>query len=156
MMLLPLTCLLAALAAPAIPSTIRRRRQDDDQQLPPLQDDLPPLPTENTKQRPFGAAKDSTTLDIKNLDSLSKLVSSMPEFSTLATALAKAGLTETLGGGGPFTLFAPTNEAFEKLAPETLGRLLGNTRMLKEVLLRHVIQENIEVSLNIVFVRQFM
>ena len=79
------------------------------------------------------------------LDTLSKIVTSTPEFSNLAKALAKAGLLETLAGRGPYTLFAPNDAAFEALPPATLARLMGNTRMLKEVLLRHVLKENMEV-----------
>ena len=40
---------------------------------------------------------------------------SSPEFSTLVTAVKAAGLVETLSGTGPFTVLAPTNEAFNKL-----------------------------------------
>ena len=41
-----------------------------------------------------------------------------PDFTTLVAALQTAGLTETLNGGGPFTLFAPTNTAFEEIPAE--------------------------------------
>ncbi len=84
-------------------------------------------------------------MDVATLDTLSKLVTSTPEFSILVKALAKAGLMETLAGRGPYTLFAPNDAAFEALPPATLARLMGNTRMLKEVLLRHVLKENMEV-----------
>ncbi len=46
------------------------------------------------------------------------------KFSTFAKALQAAGLAETLKGGGPFTLFAPTNEAFAKLPKSTMDELL--------------------------------
>lgn len=45
-------------------------------------------------------------------------------FSTLVTAVTAAGLGETLSGEGPFTVFAPTNDAFGKVDPETLSALL--------------------------------
>ena len=61
-------------------------------------------------------------------------------FSTLATAIESAGLTETLYGEGPFTIFAPTDEAFAALPAGTLDELLlpENRERLREVLLHHV------------------
>ncbi len=47
-----------------------------------------------------------------------------PDFSTLVTAITAADLGETLAGEGPFTVFAPTNEAFDKVDPDTLSALL--------------------------------
>jgi uncharacterized surface protein with fasciclin (FAS1) repeats len=60
------------------------------------------------------------------------------QFSTLVTALKAAGLAETLNGEGPFTVFAPTNAAFEKLPEGTLEQLLADKEALTEVLLYHV------------------
>ncbi len=64
----------------------------------------------------------------------------VPELSTLVTAVKAAGLVETLKGDGPFTVFAPTNEAFAKLPAGTLETLLKpeNKEQLKKVLLYHV------------------
>ena len=45
-------------------------------------------------------------------------------FNTLVSAVQAAGLVETLKGDGPFTVFAPTDKAFEKFWPETLKNLL--------------------------------
>ncbi len=47
-----------------------------------------------------------------------------PDFSTLVSAVKAAGLVETLSGEGPFTVFAPTNEAFAKVPEETLAMLM--------------------------------
>lgn len=65
---------------------------------------------------------------------------SVPDVSTLVTALKAAGLVETLKGDGPFTVFAPTNAAFEKLPAGTVENLLKpeNKEQLKKVLLYHV------------------
>jgi uncharacterized surface protein with fasciclin (FAS1) repeats len=60
-------------------------------------------------------------------------------FKTLATALGAAGLVETLKGAGPFTVFAPTDEAFAKVPKATLDALLANKEQLKSVLLYHVV-----------------
>ncbi len=60
-------------------------------------------------------------------------------FTTLVTALQAAGLVETLQGEGPFTVFAPTDEAFAKLPEGALDGLLADTEALTNVLLYHVV-----------------
>ena len=62
-------------------------------------------------------------------------------FKTLAKALQAAGLVDTLKGNGPFTVFAPTDEAFAKLPPGTLESLLKpeNKQKLTEILTYHVV-----------------
>jgi uncharacterized surface protein with fasciclin (FAS1) repeats len=61
------------------------------------------------------------------------------QFNTLAKALTEAGLVETLKGQGPFTVFAPTDEAFAKLPPGTLEALLADKAKLTAVLTYHVV-----------------
>jgi uncharacterized surface protein with fasciclin (FAS1) repeats len=60
-------------------------------------------------------------------------------FKTLVAAVTAAGLAETLSGPGPFTVFAPTDEAFGKLPAGTVEGLLKNIPKLKEVLTYHVV-----------------
>jgi uncharacterized surface protein with fasciclin (FAS1) repeats len=60
-------------------------------------------------------------------------------FNTLATALEAAGLVETLKGEGPFTVFAPTDEAFAKLPAGTLESLLADKEKLTQILTYHVV-----------------
>lgn len=60
-------------------------------------------------------------------------------FSTLVTAVKAAGLVETLSGDGPFTVFAPTNDAFNKLPKETLDAVLANKEQLTAILTYHVV-----------------
>jgi uncharacterized surface protein with fasciclin (FAS1) repeats len=62
-------------------------------------------------------------------------------FSTLVTAVKAAGLVDTLKGAGPFTVFAPTNEAFAKLPAGTVESLLKpeNKEKLVAVLTYHVV-----------------
>jgi uncharacterized surface protein with fasciclin (FAS1) repeats len=60
-------------------------------------------------------------------------------FTTLVKAVEAAGLVETLKGPGPFTVFAPTDEAFAKLAPGALDGLIADVPQLKNVLLYHVV-----------------
>jgi len=60
-------------------------------------------------------------------------------FETLVTALQAAELVETLAGEGPFTVFAPTNAAFEALPEGTLDALLADIPALTDILLYHVV-----------------
>ena len=60
-------------------------------------------------------------------------------FTTLAKAIEAAGLTETLKGEGPFTVFAPTDEAFAKLPEGTLDALLQDKEKLAAILTYHVV-----------------
>ena len=70
-----------------------------------------------------------------------------PDFSTLVTAVTEAELAETLSGEGPFTVFAPTNEAFEALPEGTLDSLLADpTGALADVLKLHVISGEVDAA----------
>lgn len=60
-------------------------------------------------------------------------------FKTLAAALKAADLVETLKGKGPFTVFAPTDEAFAKLPPGTVEALLKDKKKLTAILTYHVV-----------------
>jgi uncharacterized surface protein with fasciclin (FAS1) repeats len=60
-------------------------------------------------------------------------------FSTLLAAATAAGLVETLKSEGPFTVFAPTDEAFAKLPEGTVASLLENPEALRGILLYHVV-----------------
>jgi uncharacterized surface protein with fasciclin (FAS1) repeats len=60
-------------------------------------------------------------------------------FKTLATALAAAGLVDTLKGPGPFTVFAPTDEAFARIPKAQLDALLADKAKLRSVLTYHVV-----------------
>src|SRR6202142_719722 len=60
-------------------------------------------------------------------------------FTTLVAGIKAAGLTDTLTGKGPFTVFAPTDEAFKKLSAGALDALLKDTAKLKAVLSYHVV-----------------
>lgn len=60
-------------------------------------------------------------------------------FKTLAKALTEAGLVDALSGKGPFTVFAPNDEAFAKVPAETLNALLADKEKLVDVLKYHVV-----------------
>lgn len=60
-------------------------------------------------------------------------------FKTLVAAVQAAGLVDTLKGPGPFTVFAPTDEAFAKIPKATLDSLLADKAALTKVLMYHVV-----------------
>ena len=67
--------------------------------------------------------------------------SAAPNLTTLVAAVKAAGLVDTLEGPGPFTVFAPTNDAFDKLPPGTVDNLIKpeNQNALKKILTYHVV-----------------
>jgi uncharacterized surface protein with fasciclin (FAS1) repeats len=67
-------------------------------------------------------------------------------FKTLAAALERAGLVEALAGKGPFTVFAPTDEAFAKVPKADLDALLADRERLKKVLLHHVVSGEVRAA----------
>ena len=67
-------------------------------------------------------------------------------FKTLTAAVKAAGLQATLTEKGPFTVFAPTDEAFAKLPKGTVEGLLANPEKLKKVLLHHVVAGDVRAA----------
>ena len=79
--------------------------------------------------------------------SIVEIAAADSQFSILVTALKAAKLTETLKGSGPFTVFAPTNEAFAKLPAGTLETVLSNPdELLKPILLSHVVSGAVKAA----------
>ncbi|MFP4254686.1 MAG: fasciclin domain-containing protein [Halothece sp.] len=78
-------------------------------------------------------------------ETLVEVASNDEELSTLVSAVEAAGLVETLQGEGPFTVFAPTNEAFEALPEGVLEFLLEpeNQDLLEQILTYHVVEGNV-------------
>lgn len=62
-----------------------------------------------------------------------------PQLSTLNKLIAEAGLAETLRQPGPYTVFAPSDEAFKSVPAKTMAELAGNKELLKSVLTYHVL-----------------
>lgn len=62
-----------------------------------------------------------------------------PQLSTLSKLIAEAGLTDTLRGAGPFTVFAPTDEAFKAVPAATMAKLAQDKALLRSVLTYHVL-----------------
>ncbi len=69
-----------------------------------------------------------------------------PQFSTLVSLVKKAGLVKALSGKTKLTVFAPTNAAFKKVPQKTLNTLLGNRKLLRKVLLYHVVAGKLPAS----------
>lgn len=67
-------------------------------------------------------------------------------FNTLVTAVQAAGLVDTLKSPGPFTVFAPTDEAFAKLPQGTVEALLKDIPKLKKILTYHVVSGKVLAS----------
>ncbi len=81
----------------------------------------------------YGADHHSNDNDIVDI------ASGDDRFSTLTMLLTEAGLVDVLRNGDDYTVFAPTNEAFEAVPEETLQALLADIDLLREVLLTHVV-----------------
>ena len=65
-------------------------------------------------------------------------------FETLVAAIQAAGLADTLKGDGPFTVFAPTDEAFAKLPEGTIEALLADKKKLTAILTYHVVAGKVD------------
>jgi len=74
-----------------------------------------------------------------------EVASGNPDFTTLVAAVEAAGLAETLNAAGPYTVFAPTNEAFEALPAGTVEKLLkpANKEALTKILTYHVLSSKV-------------
>jgi len=93
------------------------------------------------------AAAEATTTTAADAadETIVDIAASNPDFSTLVTAVTEAGLAETLSGPGPFTVFAPTNAAFDALPAGTLDTLLADpSGDLTSILKLHVIAGNVD------------
>ena len=86
----------------------------------------------------FGASA-STGARNEGTENIVQTAVTAGQFTTLASLLEKAGLVDTLAGGGPFTVFAPTDAAFAKVPKATLDALAADPAKLKSVLLYHVV-----------------
>jgi len=90
--------------------------------------------------RTIGAAALAVAATAATADNIVEIAASDDRFSTLVTAVQAAGLAEALSGPGPFTVFAPVNDAFAALPEGTLESLLKaeNKGQLTNILLYHV------------------
>jgi uncharacterized surface protein with fasciclin (FAS1) repeats len=86
-----------------------------------------------SKDAAWTASKQKPAMDIV------ETAVSAGQFETLVQAVQQAGLVDVLKGDGPFTVFAPTDEAFAKVPRETLQALLSDKQALTKVLTYHVV-----------------
>ena len=101
-----------------------------------------PKSIENRSQNPANIGTD----DEMELGDIVETAAEAGSFSTLLAAATEAGLVETLKSEGPFTVFAPSDEAFDKIPEETLQALLADKEALKDVLLYHVVPGKVTAS----------
>jgi len=98
-----------------------------------------------------GSSKSSTTPPAATAPATGDIVDTAVgagSFTTLVAAVQAAGLIDTLNGDGPFTVFAPTNAAFDKLPAGTVEELLKpeNLSKLKKILQHHVTTSALELD----------
>lgn len=95
-------------------------------------------PIRNVSRNLFGGLLGLSLITSAAADNLVQVLSGRPEFSTLVTAVSKAGLAETLASTDNVTVFAPSNDAFAKVPEEVLNGLLADKQALTNLLLYHV------------------
>lgn len=90
----------------------------------------------------------ASAADMTSTKDIVSTAESAGQFTTLVAALKAAGLVETLKGPGPFTVFAPTDEAFAKLPAGTVESLLKpeNKKKLVGILTYHVVSGNVKAA----------
>lgn len=88
------------------------------------------------------------TKEVKKDDTIVSVAASNENFTTLVAAVKAAGLVEVLNGDGPFTVFAPVNDAFAKLPMGTVETLLKpeNKKLLTSILTYHVVAGEFKAS----------
>ena len=89
------------------------------------------------------SAQNTTTKDRKPMNNIVQVAVEAGSFNTLVAAVKAAGLVETLSGPGPFTVFAPTDAALEKLPAGTVTALLADKEKLTAILTYHVVNGKI-------------
>ena len=105
-------------------------------------DDSTPVATNGAPEGPFCASippEGEGSFAGMADDPVATAASNNPYLTTLTSAVQAAGLADTLNGEGPFTVFAPNNEAFAAIPPADLDGILANTEWLTTILLYHVV-----------------
>ena len=107
-----------------------------------------PAPTDDMDEMadgPFGPACDAVPTEGAGSfagmtdDPAATAASNNPLLSTLVTAVTEAGLVDTLNSDGPFTIFAPTNDAFAAIPADDLDAVLADQELLTSILTYHVV-----------------
>lgn len=129
--------LLVALCVPALAFGVAACGGDDEESS---------SSSETTTEAPVETSNGSN--EAASNEDIVALASGNKDLSTLVTAVTAADLAETLQGEGPYTVFAPTNEAFAALPPAELERLLkpANKDELANILTYHVVAGDVKSS----------
>jgi uncharacterized surface protein with fasciclin (FAS1) repeats len=100
------------------------------------------LMTSNFKWLALGIAASALAVGCASTQptaTVAQTIAKRSELSTLNELIGKAGLEQTLSGAGPFTVFAPTNDAFKTVPAKTMQELGNDPERLKALLLHHVV-----------------
>ncbi|MDG9715721.1 fasciclin domain-containing protein [Streptomyces sp. DH24] len=112
-------------------------------------DDMTGSGDASTADQPFGPACSAVpengagSFDGMAKDPVATAASNNPALSTLVTAVKKAGLVDTLNSAQNITVFAPTNDAFDKIPKATLDKVLNDKAQLTKILTYHVVGEKL-------------
>ena len=137
--------LMGALALSACQNDAATDTAAADAQSAPMADDA--AATEAATP-PADYSAEAPAMDAAASGDIVDVASGSPDHSTLVTAVQAAGLVDTLKGAGPFTVFAPTNAAFDKLPAGTVDGLLKPEAKedLSGVLTYHVVSGNVDAA----------
>lgn len=92
-------------------------------------------------------AADATAMDPAASGNIVQVAQGNSDFSTLVSAVTSANLGDTLSGPGPYTVFAPTNSAFEKIPQATRTELMTNDKAtLGDILKYHVVEGRVDAA----------
>jgi uncharacterized surface protein with fasciclin (FAS1) repeats len=94
----------------------------------------------------IAAALISACATLQGSSPITDTASRAPQLSTLSKLISDAGLAETLRGAGPYTVFAPSDEAFKAVPAATLQALAGDKELLKSVLSYHVLAGKVSAA----------
>ncbi len=108
-----------------------RERAEVEEQEPVIMNDIR---VENSMPEPVDQVEEEPQITIVDI------AASDPNFSTLVALVQEANLVDTLSAEGPFTVFAPTNEAFAKIPEETLSQIREDQEQLTQILTYHVVE----------------
>jgi uncharacterized surface protein with fasciclin (FAS1) repeats len=93
-----------------------------------------------------GSAQSHSHAEAHNVKDIVAVAIEAGSFKTLVAAVQAAGLVEVLQGAGPFTVFAPTDEAFAKLPAGTVEALLADKEKLAAILTYHVVAGRVQAG----------
>jgi uncharacterized surface protein with fasciclin (FAS1) repeats len=99
-----------------------------------------------TDPRDAAARRLPNSGDVGSLGSILEVARKAGQFSMLASALDRAGLAETLVAGGPYTLFAPSDDAFARLPDGVVDSMLASPETLANILNYHVVRGRVTAA----------